>query len=113
MAAFHPEASYYIPAHLERAGPFNPDGNNGFNVEHLRNFNNAAPRIAFGFESMPGHQAQEDRGGYGTGAAGGGTFGGTGAYAGQTLAQRRAAARGARRPPRIRRRPRRGRPASR
>ncbi len=36
-------ASYYLPTHLERAGPFNPDGNNGFNIEHLRNFNNAAP----------------------------------------------------------------------
>ena len=38
------QASYYVPAHLERAGPFNPDGNNGFNIEHLRNFNNTAPR---------------------------------------------------------------------
>lgn len=77
-----PNTSYFVPAHLERAGVYNPTGNRGFNIEHLRNFNNAAPRIAFGFESMPGHQAQEDRGGYGTGAAGGGTFGGSGAYAG-------------------------------
>ena len=30
---YHPDASYYVPAHLERAGPFNPNGNNGFNVE--------------------------------------------------------------------------------
>ena len=51
MAAYHPDASYYVPAHLERAGPFNPDGNNGYNVEHLRDFNNAAPKIAFGFET--------------------------------------------------------------
>lgn len=66
-----PNTSFYVPAHLERAGVYNPTANRGFNIEHLRNFNNAAPRIAFGFESMPGHQAQEDRGGYGTGAAGG------------------------------------------
>src|SRR5262249_4547204 len=32
MAAFHPDTSYYVPAHLERAGQFNPDGNNGFNI---------------------------------------------------------------------------------
>jgi hypothetical protein len=53
-----------VPAHLERAGPFNPIGNNGFNVEHLRNFNNAAPRVAFGFESQPGHGASDRRGEY-------------------------------------------------
>ena len=34
MQAKHPNGSYYVPAHLERAGPFNPDGNNGFNAEH-------------------------------------------------------------------------------
>ena len=99
MAAFHPNASYYIPAHLERAGPFNPNGNNGFNIEHLRNFNNAAPNVAFGFETQPGHGASSDRGEYlpkrnnfGTGnfntgtalvnvdTAGGTTYGGTGVY---------------------------------
>jgi hypothetical protein len=97
MAAFHPDTSYYVPAHLERAGPFNPVGNNGFNVEHLRNFNNAGPRVAFGFESQPGHGASDHRGEYrprrvnfGTTAApnrldsaGGTTFGGTGVYAAQ------------------------------
>jgi hypothetical protein len=97
MAAFHPDASYYVPAHLERAGPFNAAGNNGFNVEHLRNFNNAGPKVAFGFESQPGHGASDRRGEYnlrrnnfGTTAApnrldsaGGTTFGGTGVYAGQ------------------------------
>ena len=61
MAAFHPDASYYVPAHLERAGQFNPDGNNGYNVEHLRDFNNTAPRIAFGFETQPGHGASSNR----------------------------------------------------
>ena len=81
MGLNYPKTSYYIPAHLERAGAFNPNGNNGFNVEHLRNFNNAAPTVAFGFESMPGHQADPQRGSYGTGAVGGGTFGGVGVYA--------------------------------
>lgn len=76
-----PTASYFVPAHLERAGAYNPTGSNGFNIEHLRNFNNAAPKIAFGFESMPGHQAEANRGTYGTSAVGGGTYGGTGIYA--------------------------------
>jgi len=97
MAAFHPKGSYYVPAHLERAGPFNTAGNNGFNVEHLRNFNNAAPMVAFGFESQPGHGASDRRGEYtlrrnnfGSSSApnrldsaGGTTFGGTGVYAAQ------------------------------
>jgi hypothetical protein len=101
MAQFHPEASYYVPAHLERAGPFNPDGNNGYNVEHLRNFNDAAPKVAFGFETQPGHGASSERGEYfprrncfgGTGSActggalldsvGGTTYGGTGVYGAQ------------------------------
>jgi len=93
MAQFHANGSYYVPAHLERAGPFNPDGNNGFNIEHLRNFNNAAPNIAFGFESQPGHGAANNRGEYQvkrnniagvmTDSVGGTTYGGTGVYAGQ------------------------------
>jgi hypothetical protein len=93
MNAFHPDGSYYVPAHLERAGPFNPAGNNGYNVEHLRNFNNAAPRVAFGFESQPGHGGADQRGEYtirrntigsvNVDSAGGTTFGGTGVYAAQ------------------------------
>jgi hypothetical protein len=84
MAAKYPRTSYYVPAHLERAGAFNPNGNNGFNVEHLRNFNNAAPNVAFGFESMPGHQALPGtaRGAYSANSVGGGTYGGMGIYAG-------------------------------
>ena len=65
MEEFHPDGSYYVPAHLERAGPFNPNGNNGFNIEHIRNFNNAAPRVAFGMETQPGHGASDNRGEYG------------------------------------------------
>ena len=84
MAANYPRTSYYVPAHLERAGAFNPNGNNGFNIEHLRDFNNAAPDVAFGFESMPGHQAIQPiaRGAYSAGSVGGGTYGGMGIYAG-------------------------------
>jgi hypothetical protein len=102
MAAFHGTASYYVPAHLERAGPFNTASSNGYNVEHLRNFNNAAPNIAFGFETQPGHGASANRGEYqvkrnnfGTGnfndngalvnvdSVGGTTYGGTGVYGAQ------------------------------
>ena len=93
MAQNHSNGSYYVPSHLERAGQFNPDGNNGYNIEHLRNFNNTAPNIAFGFETQPGHGASNNRGEYQllrnggfTGSAtnvdsvGGTTYGGTGVY---------------------------------
>jgi hypothetical protein len=93
MKEFHSNGSYYVPAHLERAGPFNPDGNNGYNVEHLRNFNNAAPMVAFGMETQPGHHASDQRGEYtirrnnffGTNvdSVGGTTYGGTGVYGAQ------------------------------
>ena len=93
MAANHPTGSYYVPAHLERAGPFNANGNNGFNIEHLRNFNNAAPMVAFAMESQPGHGASSDRGEYLpkrqtingvlTDSVGGTTYGGTGVYTAQ------------------------------
>ena len=90
MQTYHPNGSYWVPAHLERAGPFNPNGSNGYNIEHLRNFNNAAPRIAFGFETQPGHGASSERGEYfpgrnningvATDSVGGTTYGGTGVY---------------------------------
>ena len=93
MKENHPTGSYYVPAHLERAGPFNPNGNNGYNIEHLRNFNNAAPMVAFGMESQPGHGASSDRGEYLprrqtingvlTDTVGGTTYGGTGVYGAQ------------------------------
>jgi hypothetical protein len=93
MAQNFPQQSYYVPAHLERAGPFNPDGNNGYNIENLRNFNNAAPTVAFGMETQPGHGASDARGEYtirrntiGTvrfDSVGGTTFGGTGVYGAQ------------------------------
>jgi hypothetical protein len=93
MSAYAANGSYYLPTHLERAGPFNADGNNGFNVEHLRNFNNADPNIAFGFETQPGHGASANRGEYqvkrnniggvSTDSVGGTTYGGTGVYGAQ------------------------------
>ncbi|MEI9948829.1 MAG: hypothetical protein WDO74_07550 [Pseudomonadota bacterium] len=92
MVAYHPNTSYYVPAHLERAGQFNPDGDNGFNVESLRDFNNVAPKIAFGMETQPGHGASANRGEYQvlrnningvqTDSVGGTTYGGTGVYGG-------------------------------
>jgi hypothetical protein len=93
MKEFHPMGSYYVPAHLERAGPFNPNGNNGYNVEHLRNFNNTAPMVAFGMETQPGHGASDQRGEYtirrnnfsgsNVDSVGGTTYGGTGVYGAQ------------------------------
>jgi hypothetical protein len=93
MNEFYPGDSYYVPAHLERAGPFNPAGNNGFNIEHLRNFNNAAPDVAFGFETQPGHGASDARGEYtinrnniagvNVDSVGSTTWGGTGVYGAQ------------------------------
>jgi hypothetical protein len=93
MAENHANGSYYVPAHLERAGPFFTDGNQGYNVEHLRDFNNAGPTIAFGFETQPGHGASANRGEYqvlrnnfaGTlvDSVGGTTYGGTGVYGAQ------------------------------
>jgi hypothetical protein len=95
MEKYHKLTSYLLFTHTERKGSWNKDlgGNNtGYNIEHFRDFNNVAPDVCFGFETMPGHQAQthydnnnnpinEDRGGYGTGVFGGGTYGGTGYYA--------------------------------
>ncbi|HKU79231.1 MAG TPA: hypothetical protein VJQ42_05260, partial [Rhodanobacteraceae bacterium] len=93
MRQRHPQTSYYVPAHLERAGPFNPNGNNGFNIEHLRDFNNAGPSIGFGFETQPGHGASDTRGEYtirrnniggvNVDSVGGTTYGGTGVYGAQ------------------------------
>jgi len=95
MAAYHADTSYYVPAHLERAGQFNPDGNNGFNIEHLRDQNNAAPKTAFGMETQPGHGAANNRGEYQVlrnnfggsvglvDSVGGTTYGGTGVYGAQ------------------------------
>jgi hypothetical protein len=84
-----PLDSYYVPAHVERAGVFDPNRTGqGWNVEHFRDFNNAGPTVAVGFESMPGHQAAATRGEYQTNFCGPGcnsvgvtTYGGVGIYA--------------------------------
>jgi hypothetical protein len=77
----YPRTSYLVWAHVERKGAFNPDKaySTGYNVEHFRDFNNAGPDVAFGFEGQPGHQASGGRGGFGS-TAFGGTRGGTGKY---------------------------------
>jgi hypothetical protein len=76
-----PKTGYVIWAHIERKGPFDPDDayGDGYNVEHFRNFNNAGPDVAFGWEGQPGHQASGSRGGFGDHAFGG-TRGGTGTH---------------------------------
>src|SRR6185436_1363973 len=69
--------------------------NNGYNIESLRDFNNAAPMVAFGMETQPGHGASDARGEYtvrrnnfgaplgNVDSVGGTTFGGTGVYGSQ------------------------------
>lgn len=53
---------WIIYAHIERDGVWSADDGGGYNVEHFRDFNNAAPDICFGFEGAPGHQANKWRG---------------------------------------------------
>jgi len=83
LQANFPLQSYAIPTHSERAGAFNPNGSNGYNIEHFRDFNNAGPTVAFGIEA-PGHFAQGTTtggsGSYSTNAVGGGTYGLSGVY---------------------------------
>ena len=77
-----PMESFFVEAHIERQGAYAPDSAKGFNVEHIRDYNEVAPDIAFGFESQPGHQAVRTRGSYAgrRPTAGFWTYGGTGAY---------------------------------
>jgi hypothetical protein len=65
--------SWLIPAHPERKKLYT--------IAHFRDMNNAGPDVCFGFESMPGHQKDANRGGYTSSADGGGTYGGCGVYA--------------------------------
>jgi hypothetical protein len=87
MQANYPTTSWMVPAHPERRGvqtypsTYTGSGSQGYSVAAFRDLNNAGPDVCFGFESMPGHQKDAGRGGYGTGASGGGTFGGCGTYA--------------------------------
>ncbi|MBX2857250.1 MAG: hypothetical protein KTR17_01200 [Cellvibrionaceae bacterium] len=83
-----PGESLAVQAHVERQGAFIEGFNEGFNVEHMRDWNTVAPDIAFGFESEPGHQAQPNRGSYNAGRPSSGlyTFNGVGCYAGAEAA---------------------------
>jgi len=82
--------AWIVFAHVERDGAWTADAGGGYNVEHFRDFNNAAPDVCFGFEGAPGHQVNGDRG-FGNpvtcDAAGvctsddfGGSYGGAGIY---------------------------------
>ena len=62
--------SWLIPAHPERLS--------SYDIADFRDFNNAAPDVAFGFEGMPGHQKAKIRGDYCIQSNGGGTYGGAG-----------------------------------
>jgi hypothetical protein len=83
MQERYPGEGFTVQAHVERQGAFIEDDDEGWNVEHMRDMNTLTPKVAFGFESQPGHQAQHNRGSYHPGrpTAGLWTFGGTGAYA--------------------------------
>ncbi|MCX8054072.1 MAG: T9SS type A sorting domain-containing protein [Ignavibacteria bacterium] len=72
----HRNTSWAIIAHPERKLP----GKGGYTIADLRDFNNAGPDVAFGFESVPGHQKEKYRGSYSNTSAGGGTYGGAGIY---------------------------------
>ncbi|MEC8812241.1 MAG: hypothetical protein VXY23_13085 [Pseudomonadota bacterium] len=77
-----PGAAFAVQSHVERQGAFIAQDDEGYNVEHMRDWNTVAPDVAFGFESQPGHQAVYDRGSYNAGrpTAGLFTYGGTGCY---------------------------------
>ena len=73
----YPRQSWVIPAHPER---YKYNGSTGWNIEHFRDLNNAAPDVFFGFESVPGHQKSSRRGEYGSSRPSYGidTYGGAG-----------------------------------
>ncbi|MEW5803123.1 MAG: hypothetical protein AB1847_13580 [bacterium] len=65
--------SWLIPSHPERL--------RSYDIAHLRDLNNTAPDVAFGFEGIPGHQKSKIRGEYSIQSNGGATYGGAGCYA--------------------------------
>ena len=77
LEANYPTQSWVIPAHPER---YKYTGSKGWNIEHFRDLNNAAPDVFFGFESIPGHQKGTKRGEYGSNrpSYGTDTYGGAG-----------------------------------
>jgi hypothetical protein len=74
--------AWIVFAHIERAGVFKTGSSDGgYDINHFRDLNNAGPEVCFGFEGAPGHQQNPSgRGGFGSGAVGGGTYGGVGYY---------------------------------
>jgi len=75
----YPLSSYLVLAHPERK----PQNERGYSIASIRDFNNTAPDICFGFESVPGHHREAKRGGYDSQSVGGGTYGGSGVFSAQ------------------------------
>ena len=76
LNANHPDTAWVNPAHIERAGC----GVGGYSIAALRDMNDTAPTVFFGFEGMPGHQKASNRGEFSGSACGGGSYGGAGTY---------------------------------
>jgi hypothetical protein len=68
------KTSWVVFAHPERKSKYK--------ISDFRDFNNAAPDVAFGFEGLPGHQKAANLGDYSVSSntVGGGTYGGAGIY---------------------------------
>ncbi|HEY9060226.1 MAG TPA: dockerin type I domain-containing protein [Pseudobacteroides sp.] len=64
----YPKTSYFIINHPSRVF--------GYSISDIRDFNNAAPDVAFGFEGIPGHQKSAVRGEYPYANYRGTTYGG-------------------------------------
>lgn len=56
LAGNYPASSYFIINH--------PSRQQRYSIADIRDFNDAAPGVAFGFEGIPGHQKAAIRGGY-------------------------------------------------
>lgn len=72
----YPTTSYMVIAHPERK----PQAERGYTIASIRDMNNTAPDICFGFESIPGHHKESERGGFSSTSVGGGTYGGSGYF---------------------------------
>jgi hypothetical protein len=79
MNDYHPDTSWVNFAHIERAG-CGTASDSGYSIAALRDMNDTAPTVFFGFEGMPGHQKATNRGEFGSSACGGGSYGGGGTY---------------------------------
>ena len=72
MQRNHAKNGWIVFAHPERVS--------SYTVADFRDFNDAGPDVAVGFEGLPGHQGSARRGGYRERAVGEGTYGGAGWY---------------------------------